>query len=77
VRCSTARGALDNGAVPGDAPAMTEPRFSIPVDELVAGVEVPLDAQVEEQAEPRRPATDWSAGVHPYGDGMSGDADGD
>jgi len=56
---------------------MTEPRYSIPLDELVAGARVPVTEQVEVQAEPRQPATDWSAGVHPFGDGMSGDADGD
>ena len=56
---------------------MTEQRYSIPVDELVAGAQVPLEAQVEVQAEPRGPATDWSSGVNPYGDGMTGDADGD
>jgi hypothetical protein len=56
---------------------MTEQRYSIPVDELEAGVRVPAGEQVEVQAEPRTPATDWSAGPAPYGDGMSGDADGD
>jgi hypothetical protein len=56
---------------------MTEPRYSIPVEDLVAGARVPRDEQVEVQAEPQRPASDWSAGVNPYGDGMSGDADGD
>jgi hypothetical protein len=71
------RGALDNGSVPGDAPGMTEQRYSIPVDELVAGVRVPAEEQVEVRAEPRLPATDWSSGVVPYGDGMAGDADGD
>ena len=56
---------------------MTEQRWSIPVDELVAGARVPAEEQVEVRAEPRLPATDWSAGVDPYGDGMAGDADGD
>jgi hypothetical protein len=56
---------------------MTEQRYSIPLDELVAGARVPVEAQVEVQAEPRQPAPDWSPAVHPYGDGMSGDADGD
>ena len=56
---------------------MTEQRYTISVDELVAGARVPLEEQVEVQAEPRLPATDWSSGVNPYGDGMSGDADGD
>ena len=56
---------------------MSEPRYSIPLEELEAGARVPVGEQVEVQAEPRQPATDWSAGVNPYGDGMSGDADGD
>ena len=56
---------------------MTEQRYSIPLEELVAGARVPAEAQVEVQAEPRQPATDWSAGPTPYGDGMSGDVDGD
>ncbi|WP_324273752.1 hypothetical protein [Blastococcus brunescens] len=60
-----------------DAPGMTEQRYSIPVDDLVSSARVPVAEQVEVQAEPQRPATDWSAGVHPHGDGMSGDADGD
>ena len=55
---------------------MTEQRYSIPLEELVAGARVPVEAQVEVQAEPRQPAPDWTTGVHPYGDGMSGDADG-
>lgn len=55
---------------------MTEQRYSIPLDELVAGARVPAEAQVEVQAEPRQPAAGWAPGVHPYGDGMSGDADG-
>ena len=56
---------------------MTERRYSIPVDELESSARVPIAEQVEVQAEPRQPATDWSAGVNPYGDGMAGDADGD
>ncbi len=56
---------------------MTEQRYSIPVDELEAGARIPAGEQVELQAEPRQPAPDWSTGAHPYGDGMSGDADGD
>ena len=34
---------------------MTEQRYSIPLDELVAGARVPVEAQVEVQAEPRQP----------------------
>jgi len=56
---------------------MTEQRYSIPVEELVDGARVPVSEQVEVQAEPRQPAPDWTSGVAPYGDGMSGDADGD
>ena len=56
---------------------MAEPRYSIPVDELVAGARVPVAEQVEIQAEPREPATDWSTGLIPCADGMGGDADGD
>ena len=56
---------------------MTQQRWSIPLEELEAGVRVPVTEQVETQAEPQRPPAGWSAGVHPYGDGMSGDADGD
>ena len=56
---------------------MTEKRYSIPVDELESSARVGLDEQVEVQSEPRQPGSDWSAGVAPYGDGMSGDADGD
>ncbi|SFE58884.1 hypothetical protein [Blastococcus tunisiensis] len=52
-------------------------RYSIPVDELVAGSRVPVTEQVEVHAEPQQPAPDRSTGVHPYGDGMSADADGD
>ncbi|TQN41973.1 hypothetical protein FHU33_1362 [Blastococcus colisei] len=55
---------------------MTEQRWSIPVDDLVASAQVPVAEQVEVQAEPQ-PATDWSSGMNPYGDGMSADADGD
>jgi hypothetical protein len=56
---------------------MTEPRYSIPLDELEAGARVPVSEQVEVQAEPGQPTPDWRAGTPPYGDGMSGDADGD
>lgn len=56
---------------------MTEQRYSIPVDDLVASARVPVTEQVEVQAEAQQPATGRSAVVHPYGDGMSGDVDGD
>ena len=52
---------------------MTEKRYDIPLAELESTARVP----VSEQAEPRQLESDWSTGVNPYGDGMSGDADGD
>lgn len=65
-------------AVPGarQADGMTDPRYAIPLDELVAGVEVTREAQVELQAEPVVPPP-APGEVLPYGDGMTGDADGD
>lgn len=55
---------------------MADPRYAIPLEEFVAGAEVTRAEQVEVQAEPVVPAP-----VHgqplPYGDGMTGDADGD
>ena len=56
---------------------MTDQRYSIPVDELVSSARVDVTDQVELQAEPRQLPAGWSPGVLPYGDGMSGDADGD
>jgi hypothetical protein len=56
---------------------MSENPYAIPVEDLVAGARVDAAHQVEEQAEPRPVAPDWSPGVHPYADGASGDADGD
>jgi hypothetical protein len=55
---------------------MTESPYAIPVEEFVARTRVPVTDQVEVQSEPEHPA-DWSPGALPYGDGMSGDADGD
>jgi hypothetical protein len=56
---------------------MTEQRYSIPVDELVASARVPVADQVEVQPDHRQPPADGAPGALPYGDGMSGDADGD
>ena len=56
---------------------MTEKRYDIPLDALESTARVPVSAQVEAQSEPRQPESDWSTGLNPYGDGMSGDADGD
>ena len=55
---------------------MSESPYAIPVEDLVAGAQFDVVHQVEEQAEPRV-VPDWSSGVLPYADGMSGDADGD
>ena len=67
---------LDNGAAPGDALAMTENPYAIPVDDLVDSARVPAEEQLVELAEKRLPV-DWSAGLNPYADGMAGDADGE
>lgn len=56
---------------------MSEHPYAIPVEELLRRVWVPEDALVEVHADPQGPPADWSAGGPPYGDGMSGDADGD
>ena len=55
---------------------MSESPYAMPVEELVASAQVAAVDQVEEQAEPRV-VPDWSSGVIPYADDMSGDADGD
>ncbi|WP_155858950.1 hypothetical protein [Candidatus Blastococcus massiliensis] len=55
---------------------MADPRFAIPLEELVAGAQVAREEQVEVQADvPVPPATGPDA--LRYGDGMSGDVDGD
>jgi hypothetical protein len=56
---------------------MTENPYAIPAEELVNSARVPAAEQVEAQAEPQQPPSDWSTGRFPYGDGTSGDADGD
>jgi len=70
-------GTLDNASSLRDPPVMTENPYAIPMDEFVARTRVAVSDQVEVQAEPQQPPGDWSTGVNPYGDGMSGDADGD
>lgn len=55
---------------------MTESPYAIPVEDLVDNARVPVAEQVVEQPE-RRLVPDPPAGPHPYGDGMSGDADGE
>jgi hypothetical protein len=56
---------------------MTENPHAIPAEEFLSRAQVPLSDQVEVQAEPRHPAPDGTGGAILYGDGMSGDADGD
>jgi hypothetical protein len=56
---------------------MTPNRYAVPIDELESGARIPLADQVEEQAEAPREVVDWSSGTNLYGDGMSGDADGE
>jgi hypothetical protein len=56
---------------------MSDSPYAIPVEDLVASAQVDVVHQVEEQAEPRPVAPDWSSGVAPFADGMGGDADGD
>jgi hypothetical protein len=56
---------------------MTENPYAIPADELVRSARVPVTDQVEVQPEPGQSPGDWSPGPLPYGDGASGDADGD
>lgn len=68
---------LDN-AGPAQEPArMSDSRYRIPVEELVASAQVQAADQVEEQTFPVPGPGDPSPGVLPYGDGMAGDADGD
>lgn len=54
---------------------MTNP-FAVPVEDLDA-VHVPGEELVEEQTSPLRWAAGGAAAVHPFGDGMGADADGD
>ena len=56
---------------------MSESPYAMPVEALAASAPVDVAHQVEEQAEPRPLAPDWSVGVGPCPDGMGRDADGD
>jgi hypothetical protein len=56
---------------------MSESRYAIPLEDLVAAARVPEADQVEVQAEPPQPGTGWSADPQPYGDGTGSDVDGD
>lgn len=60
----------------GTLPVMVDPRYAIPLEEFVAGAEVARAEQVEVQAEPVVPPSAYGDPLR-YGDGMSGDADGD
>ena len=60
----------------GRLPGMVDPRYAIPLEEFVAGAEVARAEQVEVQALPVVPPPVYGDPL-PYGDGMSGDADGD
>ena len=55
---------------------MADPRFAIPLDEFLAGAQVAPEDQVEVQVDAVVPSPGYGD-VLPYGDGMSGDADGD
>jgi hypothetical protein len=55
---------------------MTESPYAIPEEDLVKTARVPVAEQVEIQSEPRPDATVWT-GPNPFGDGASGDADGE
>jgi hypothetical protein len=56
---------------------VSDSRYAIPVDELVASARVEAGDQVEELAQPALAPADWSTGIHPYGDGIGTDTDGD
>jgi hypothetical protein len=56
---------------------MSENPYAIPVEELVASAQVAPEAQIEVRTEHRAVVPDWANPLNPYGDGMSGDADGD
>jgi hypothetical protein len=67
---------LDKGPAPGDALPMTESPYAIPVEDLVDSARVPLAAQIQEQPE-RRVLVGDTSGDLLWGDGMTGDADGE
>lgn len=60
----------------GTLPGMVDPRYTIPLEEFVAGAEVARAEQVEVHAQPVVPAPDYGDPLR-YADGMTGDADGD
>lgn len=72
----TAPLSLDGDARTRQAAGMAENRYAVPLDEFLAGAQVARGDQVEVQAEPVVPTPAHGAPL-PYGDGMSGDVDGD
>ncbi len=67
---------LDKGKRGGDASAMTDNPYAIPVEYLVDSARVPVAEQVTEQPE-RRLVSDSSTGPVLGCDGMAGDGDGE
>ncbi len=57
-------------------PGMVDPRYAIPLEAFLDGAQVAREEQVEVQAEPVVPAPVYGDPLR-YGDGMSGDVDGD
>ena len=55
---------------------MTESPYAIPVEDLEDSARVPLAAQLQEQPERRLQAADTSGDLF-WGDGVTGDADGE
>ena len=70
-------GGVDEGLSLEQSCRMSENPYAIAVEELVASAQVAPEAQIEVQAEHRAVVPDWANPLNPYGDGMSGDADGD
>ena len=70
---------MDGPAPRADTAAMTEPnRYAVPLESL-SGVRVAETEQVQEQTvSPHPESSAWSGPqLHPFGDGMGTDADGD
>ncbi|HYF45400.1 MAG TPA: hypothetical protein VD926_04270 [Acidimicrobiales bacterium] len=68
---------MDEGLSLEQSCRMSENPYAIAVEELVASAQVAPEAQIEVQTEHRAVVPDWANPLNPYGDGMSGDADGD
>jgi hypothetical protein len=56
---------------------MTDNRYRLSEDELLATARVPVNEQIEMQSEPVPPPADWRGDSMPWLDSGSGDADGD